>query len=541
MARTTSSKQFTGAAALALCSLLLAATATGQSPSVDSFNPGADAVVTALALQPDGKVVVGGSFTTLAGQPRARLARLHADGTLDAAFNPGANDYLLATTVLPDGQILVGGAFTTVANTPRGRLARLLPDGALDPAFVADADGSVNALIPLADRSVLVGGSFTNLAGQPRGRLARLLPGGQLDAAFNPDANDTVYAVAPLPNGGMLVGGKFTRFGAVPCGGLARLNADGTLDPTFTNGVNRTVHTLAVQPDGGILVGGDFISLDGQGISFLGRLGTNGITDASFNPRPNSQVFSLAPQADGHIVFSGAFTTVGGVSFPRNRIARLAAAGALDNAYNPNANHWIYALVQQADGKVLAAGHFTTLTLAARNRIARLNAAAAATNRLAVSGSTITWLRGGSSPEVWRTTFEASSGGANWSPLGAGQRIVGGWRLAGVTVSAGMTVRARGYMAGGYFNGSGGIVETSMAVVPQTPPVILANAAFGVRSNVFGFEFTGTPGQVVVVEGSDHLRHWQPLVTNVLGDNPAWFGDPAWSQLPSRAYRLRSD
>src|ERR1051326_83316 len=81
---------------------------------LDTFNPGANGTVNALAVQADGEILVGGAFTTLGGQTRNRLARLNADGTLDLGFNPGANNNVNALLVQPDGQILLGGSFTTM-------------------------------------------------------------------------------------------------------------------------------------------------------------------------------------------------------------------------------------------------------------------------------------------------------------------------------------------------------------------------------------------------------------------------------------------
>ncbi len=77
----------------------------GQSAN-DGFNPGANGTITALAVQADGKMVVGGFFTTLGGQARGYIGRLHADGSVDATFNPGANGNVLALAVQADGKII---------------------------------------------------------------------------------------------------------------------------------------------------------------------------------------------------------------------------------------------------------------------------------------------------------------------------------------------------------------------------------------------------------------------------------------------------
>jgi hypothetical protein len=104
----------------------------------------------------------------------------------------------------------------------------------------------------------------------------------------------------------------------------------------------------------------------------------------------------------------------------------------------------VYSLAVQADGKILVGGWFTTLGGQTRNLIARLNNTEPATQSLSYNGTTITWLRGGASPEVWRTTFDYSTDGVFWSSLGGGVRIPGGWERADATLPVGATIRARG-------------------------------------------------------------------------------------------------
>jgi hypothetical protein len=117
------------------------------------------------------------------------------------------------------------------------------------------------------------------------------------------------------------------------------------------------------------------------------------------------------------------------------------------------------ALAVQADSKILVGGYFTNLAGQTRNRIARLNATEPATQNLTRDGSTTTWLRGGTSPEVWRTTFEHSADGVAWTNLGAGTWITNGWQLTGISVPSGGTIRARGYVTGGMANVGGWFVE----------------------------------------------------------------------------------
>ncbi len=95
--------------------------------------------VLATAVQPDGKTIIGGLFTSVLGQPRNNIARLNADGTLDAGFNPNANSYVYSVAVQADGRILLGGNFTTVGGTARNLVARLLNDPATQTLNAPDA------------------------------------------------------------------------------------------------------------------------------------------------------------------------------------------------------------------------------------------------------------------------------------------------------------------------------------------------------------------------------------------------------------------
>src|SRR5690606_1484583 len=108
---------------LGMLALLMAAPVRAQSV-LDGFDPGANGPIDTVALQPDGKVLVGGRFTQLGGQPRNRLARLNPDGSLDATFDPGANSFVYSVALQPHGKVLVGGYFTQLGGQPHNRPAR---------------------------------------------------------------------------------------------------------------------------------------------------------------------------------------------------------------------------------------------------------------------------------------------------------------------------------------------------------------------------------------------------------------------------------
>jgi hypothetical protein len=138
----------------------------------------------------------------------------------------------------------------------------------------------------------------------------------------------------------------------------------------------------------------------------------------------------------------------------------LRAQSPLPEDFNPGANGAVYAMAIQPDGKILVGGIFTNLGGQTRARIGRLHNTEPAMESLAYDGAAVTWLRGGTGPEVWRTTFDYSGDGPAWTPLGAGSRMPGGWVRAGAFVPEGAILRARGHTVGGFVNASSWFAES---------------------------------------------------------------------------------
>jgi len=427
-------------------------------------------------------------------------------GNLDPDFYPDANGTVSGVAVQPDGKVLIGGSFTTVLGVARNRIARLNADGTLDMDFNPNASGSVFSLAVQADGKVLLGGAFLRL--QPNGaatatarlRFARLNADGTLDEGFNPRPNGsgtstTVTSVAVQADGKVLIGGNFRTLQpndaatATPRQYIARLNADGTLDPDFNPNANNSVQSVAVQADGKVLIGGGFSTLQPNGAATatprnrIARLNADGSLDMDFDPNANGSVLGLAVQADGKVLIGGDFGALqpngAATATTRNRIARLNADGTLDEGFGPKANGTVRSLAVQSSGKVLIGGEFTTLqpngaaTATTRNRIARLDNDAA-TQTLSIPGATqALWSRGGAAPELTRVTFEVSTdGAATWGTLIAGTRLgtTANWQATGLSLPAGSLLRARGVTSGGYFNGSSGLIEqvTSFSTLTYT-------------------------------------------------------------------------
>jgi uncharacterized delta-60 repeat protein len=202
-----------------------------------SFDPGSgvNGPVQAVAVQPDGKVIIAGQFTTVKGLARSKVARLNADGSGDSSFNAGTGtggweDYAHAVALQSDGKILIAGTFSTVNGTNRNNLARMNADGSLDGSFNpgSGVNGPISAVALQPDGKVLIGGDFTTVNGTNRNRIARLDADGGLDVSFDPGtgADGVVRALALQPDGNVLLSGDFTSVNGMLRPHVARLFGD---------------------------------------------------------------------------------------------------------------------------------------------------------------------------------------------------------------------------------------------------------------------------------------------------------------------------
>ena len=340
--------------------------------SVDTaFNPGAGAndFVNVVALLPDDKFMIGGDFTQVNGLFRDRLARLNADGTIDPTFalGQGVNDSVRAIAIQPDGRAILGGFFTSVNGENRNRIARLNYDGSLDGTFNpgGGADNPVQVVVLQPDGKVLIGGDFASYNGYNRSRFARLNSDGSLDQDFDigTGADLVVNAIALQPDGRVVVVGDFAHFNSVPLRGIARLNADGSIDESFNPGVgfNDSVRLVGVQEDGRILVGGFFTEFNGVVRNRVARLMPDGSLDGSFDvgAGANGSVYSMAVQSDGKILVGGSFSTFNNLN--RSGIVRLNPDGSVDTGINfgTGANGSVLDIAVLPNYKILIGGGFT--------------------------------------------------------------------------------------------------------------------------------------------------------------------------------------
>src|SRR5690625_1238720 len=323
-----------------------------------SFNPPAmeGGGVLAVVQQDDGKILIGGTFTSIGGQPLARIARLNAGGTLDTDFaqslsgavGPGFGNFRVqAIVVQPDRKILIGGVFQTVHGVARFQIARLHEDGSLDTGFNAAAAGPVKSIALQEDGRIVIGGSFTSVMGTPRNYVARLLPDGSVDSSFGnglPGPNAPVETVAIDADGRILIGGAFTWVNGSARNRIARLHADGALDPTFggeRTGADGTVSAITSQNDGKMLISGNFHSVNDVDRRGIARLNEDGTLDSDFTPEQLGNVSAVALQRDGRVLVG-------------ESLLRLNPNGSRDATFSKNPTHFVRSLALGDDGKILA-------------------------------------------------------------------------------------------------------------------------------------------------------------------------------------------
>ena len=352
--------------------------------TIESFNSGtgANSKIAAIALQNDGKIIIGGSFMSYQGVGRNGIARLNADGTLDESFDPGlgVTGEIECLFIQPDGKIIIGGNFSSYDGITVHHLTRLNEDGNLDETFDhPEIDWKVNAVAVQDDGKIIIGGEFMYISWYNKMHIARLNSNGTVDDSFDPGSgpNGVVHTIAIQSNGKILVGGAFTSYDENQFTNLlVRLNEDGSRDPFTTIpplGEYISVNSISIQADDKILIGGAFVYNYGVQMNNLTRLNPTGELDNSFTTGiGDGNILHTNVQPDGKIILCGGFSEYNGVS--ANNIVRVSEDGTIDHSFDSEigANGVIFSSANQSDGKILIVGNFTAYEEVGRNRVARI-------------------------------------------------------------------------------------------------------------------------------------------------------------------------
>ncbi|WP_333695363.1 T9SS type A sorting domain-containing protein [Flavobacterium sp.] len=362
--------------------------------------------IKSLKLQPDGKIIVVGNFTAFNSTVRNHIARLNTDGSIDLSFNSEigfgfqSNEYVNVNSISiqNDGKIIVGGQFTSYNNTLTKGLVRINSDGSIDNTFYAGNGfnlqgtnvtgntyfyiGEVIKTEIQPDGKIIVGGDFIKIDQTLIRNLARLNTDGSLDLTFNNVSGPSNIFYPYYSSGGItgkistlifdnqniFIGGNFDYYNYTHVGSFTKLKSDGTIDFDFNknNGPNHTVKYTKIQSDGKIIIGGLFTRYNGKDSKTIIRVNEDGSIDQSFNIgngasriynslRSNvSSINSIIIQPDNKIIAAGHFDFFNNIA--KSSIVRLNTNGSIDNTFNPILplyTNSIEKIILQSDGKII--------------------------------------------------------------------------------------------------------------------------------------------------------------------------------------------
>lgn len=404
-----------------------------------SIGSGFNGVVYSAYIQSDGKIIVAGSFSSFNGISCGRLVRLNHDGSYDATFNTSigaASGTIYKISPQPDGKIIIVGSFPKYNNVTVNRIARILPSGDLDLSFMTGSGSSMNIMqaTVLPDGKILLTGNFTSFNKFLANKIVRLYSDGRVDTDFNCGTgfDDNVNTVQVQPDGKIILGGDFTNFNGVSANRIIRINYDGSIDNGFLSGTGFSagaVKSIKTDVLGNIMIGGSFTgNYNGSKVNRVCFLNSDGIlkTDIDFGSGPSTGlVLALENDAEGSWYVAGSFSVFDGFNQGRlakintdgeydtgyltsgigfdnsvlqvlplkdrktivfgnfkkfngvavSRIARLLEDGSIDDNFNTlqtGANNLIKNAVLQSDGKIICGGNFTNYNATALNRIVRI-------------------------------------------------------------------------------------------------------------------------------------------------------------------------
>jgi uncharacterized delta-60 repeat protein len=401
---------------VSVISAFFSAQAFAQNAGLDpSFRPDIVGLVSTVAVQPDGKVLVGGNFSSVNGAPRNYLARLNADGSLDGTFASSNGPGQYVNRVLVAGSKIYVGA--------GDGLRRYAFDGTLEWIYPM----SVAAFAVDAQERVVLGGQFVRMENNYHRNIARLTAAGVLDTAFTTAigccAGEGVYAVATQGDA-ILAGGAFQSVNATNvASSFARINADGSLDSSFVVTAESPVLSIAVASDGTIYRASE---------ETLARHLSTGALDPAFAPvsaggSSEDRFVTVIAQTDGKAIVGGDFTLDGTT---RSYLARFEADGTRDESLDIRPDGSVQAMAVQTDGDVLIAGNFTHVNGQARAGLARVSQSATGSpsvpslivNRGASGSIVLSW----PAPQVNCTLQSRELDGDTWNDVEDAPVIVNG-------------------------------------------------------------------------------------------------------------------
>ena len=338
----------------------------------NSFNVGSgitssfvSSYINRVKIMADGKLLVAGQFTSWNNLPYKNIVRLNSNGSLDTTFQPGLGPLGMVEAIheLPNGKIAIGGSFTSYNGIYCPGFCILNPDGTFDSSFSSGSGfvGTVKTIC--ADtNNIYVGGSFTSYNGNNSPYFACISHTGTWNPAFVSQFDKEVRAIKLRSDGSIMLGGLFYGFGDYAIHGLARIMQTGEIDTTFNRNTGGGIAILGSQKlnSGDELVFGTFESFDGTLVpSHVARTDSAGaVYHDNFRSLPFQRVCDVVVESPGKVLIGGQLRT--GTPLPFKPIIRTDEQGNIDPAFNSGIN-FSNSLAIVYDIKPLAGGGYIVL------------------------------------------------------------------------------------------------------------------------------------------------------------------------------------
>lgn len=346
-----------------------------------SFSPIRSA--TDIAIQNDGKILIGGNFNSYNGNTSPKLIRLNASGAYDSSFitGTGFNGSVSDLEILSDGRILVVGNFTSYNGTNSvNRVALLNANGVIDNSFQvnigAGFDTAPIVVKEIAGVGILIGGNFTTFQGVSAGGIVCLNTNGTVCSSVNfgvgvnTVAGETINDIQKLNSTTLLLAGSFASFNSIAGKNIVALNLDGSDSGEFSSfkGLNRGVESIQIQSDGKVIIGGDFLIYNPINIPQIVRFNTDQTLDEDFTANVTNisnivSVSGIVVDENDKIWVSGSMVANG--SYSASNLIRLNEDGTIDSscgtALGIGFNMSTSKVVPASSGKMMVMGIFDSL------------------------------------------------------------------------------------------------------------------------------------------------------------------------------------
>ena len=306
-------------------------------------------IVRTTCIQSDGKIVLGGEFTSYSGSEINYIVRINPDGTKDLDFNIGTgfNIYVNSIIQQSDGKLVVGGQFTQYSGSTTSRIVRINPSGSIDTTFAISGgfNNEISSIIQQSDGKIVAGGGFTSYSGSANNYIVRINPDGTKDTTFNIGTGfDTrIVKVIQQSDGKIVAGGRFNSYSGSESNYIARINPSGSIDTTFaiSGGFDYYVSTIIQQLDDKLVVGGEFYTYSGSDNTGIVRINPDGTKDLDFNIGEfgfdgfPTNPLSISQQSDGKLIIGGDFTLYSGSADGKyDGIIPLNTSGSINENFN---------------------------------------------------------------------------------------------------------------------------------------------------------------------------------------------------------------